>query len=557
MTLPAGFRMPFLVLALAALPLAVPAQTIPNSGQILQQVQPREPASPTEKPQLSVEQPRATPTQSTVPFQVDRIVIEGASAVDATTLHALVADGEGRSLTLAQLQALAGRISAYYHAHGYPLARAIVPAQTLDNGTVRLQVVEARYDSIKVDNRSRAGDALVRATLAPMQPGQPVTQASLDRALLLLGDLPGVDPHATLRPGSQPGTTQVDVAAEPAPMLDGDVYLDNSGTRYSGRVRAGANLDINNPLHHGDLFSLSALTAGSDLNYGRAAYQYTLNGMGTRLGAGYSALRYELSGGPVSVLDAHGTARVASAWLAQPVVRSRRAALDARLQFDYKRLRDDISAAALHDHRHTRSWTLDFYGQRQDDWLGGGITRGGIGFTRGTLDFDDAAAAAADAATANTQGSYSRWNAHVSRLQQLGHGLRLYAGVRGQGSSDNLDSSEQFILGGPDSVRGYAVGSLAGTNGWLATLELQHDLAWGCAGRCQARIFVDSGALRVNADPWTPGTNHQRLSGTGVGLDWIGTHRWLAQVQVATPIGAEPDGLRHGSQLWVRLSKGF
>src|SRR5690606_4661576 len=115
----------------------------------------------------------------------------------------------------------------------------------------RLQVVEARYDDIDVANRSRVGDALVRATLAPMQPGQPVTQASLDRALLLLGDLPGVDPHATLRPGSQPGTTQVDVATEPAPMFDGEVYLDNSGTRYSGRARAGASLDINNPLRHG------------------------------------------------------------------------------------------------------------------------------------------------------------------------------------------------------------------------------------------------------------------------------------------------------------------
>jgi hemolysin activation/secretion protein len=546
-----------LALALAALPLAVPAQTLPNSGQILQQVQPREPASPTEKPRLDVEQPQTAPPPATMPFRVDHIVVEGATAVDAATLHALVADGEGRSLTLAQLQALADRIGAYYHAHGYPLARAVVPAQTLDHGTVRLQVVEARYDSIEVDNRSRVGDTLVRATLAPMRPGQPVTQASLDRALLLLGDLPGVDPHATLRPGSQAGTTQVGVAAEPAPMLDGDVYVDNGGTRYSGRARAGADLDINNPLRHGDLLSFSALTAGSGLDYGRAAYQYTLNGTGTRVGAGYSALRYELSGGPVSVLDAHGTARVASAWLAQPLVRSRRATLDARLQFDRKRLRDDLGAAALHDHRHTRSWTLDLHGQRQDGWLGGGITRAGIGFTHGRLDFDDAAAAAADAATARTQGSYSRWNAHVSRLQQLGHQMRLYAGVQGQGSSDNLDSSEQFILGGPDSVRGYAVGSIAGANGWLATLELQHDLAWGCAGRCQARIFVDSGALRVNADPWAPGTNHQRLSGAGLGLDWIGTRQWLAQIQVATPIGARPDGIRHGSQLWVRLSKGF
>lgn len=557
MTLPPGLRMSLLVLVLAALPLATPAQTVPNSGQILQQVQPHKPAKPTARPKLKVEQPETTPSQSTTPFQVKRIVVEGASVVDAGTLYALVADGEGRRLTLAQLQALAGRISAYYHAHGYLLARAIVPAQTLDDGTVRLQVVEARYDGVDVDNRSRVGNALIRAILAPIQPGQVVTQTSLDRALLLLGDLPGVDPHATLRPGSQAGTTRVDVAAAPAPLLDGDVYMDNAGTRYTGRARIGADLDINSPMHHGDLLSFSVLTAGSGLNYGRAAYQYTFNGAGTRLGAGYSALRYKLSGGPVSVLDAHGTARVASAWLAQPIVRSRRGSLDARLQFEHKRLRDDIGATALHDHRHSDSWTLDLYGQRQDDWLDGGITRAGIGFTHGRLGFDDATAAATDAGTARTQGNYTRWNAHLSRLQQLGTGWRLHLGLRGQGSSDNLDSSEQFLLGGPHSVRGYDVGSVAGSNGWLGTVALRHDLAWGCAGRCQGQVFVDTGTVRVNAKRWMPGTNHQRLGAAGLGFDWIGTRQWMLQVQVATPIGARPDAMHDGARFWARLVKGF
>lgn len=550
-----------LLLVLSALPLAAPAQTVPNSGQILQQVEPHKKTEPAKQPELTVKHPQAKPANDTTPFQVNRLVIEGNSVFDTDTLHALVASGEGRRMTLAQLQALAQRITDYYHAHGYPLARARVPAQTLQGGVVHVRVVEARYDTVHVANHSRVDDALLRATLAPMQPGHVVTQSSLDRSLLLMDDLPGVNPHATLAPGSATGTTRVDVQADAAPFVSGDVHLDNAGSRYTGRLRVGANLDLNSPLRHGDLLSLSALTSGHDshqsLDYGRLAYQYTLNGAGTRLGAAYSALRYEL-GSSLSALDAHGTARVGSVWLAQPLVRSRRTRLDLRLQFDRKRLRDATGAAGLHQDRHSNDWTLGFHASRRDAWLGGGVTSASVGVTHGRLDFDNAAAAAADAATAGTQGSFSRWNASLARLQNLGSGgTRLYLGVSGQASSDNLDSSETFLLGGPASVRAYATGTAAGASGWLATLALHHDFDWDCAGRCQGRVFVDSGAVRIHADPWAPGNNHEHLGGAGLGFDWIGPRQWLARVQVAYPIGTRPSGRDHGGQWWLQVSKGF
>lgn len=556
MNLPTGIRVTPLVLAMTMLPFTAPAQTVPDSGQMLQQVKPEISETPAKSPSVDVQRPGTAPADDTTPIRVDRIVIDGASAFDAASLHALVAGDEGRDMTLAQLQGLAQRITDYYHAHGYPLARALVPAQTLEGGVVHIRVVEARYDSVNLDNRSRVGDDLLRATLAPMRQGEVVTQASLDRSLLLLSDLPGVDPHATLRPGATVGTSRVDVVADATPLLSGDVRVDNAGNRYTGRARIGADLDINNPLHHGDLLSLSVLTAGHDLAYGRAAYQFTLNGAGTRLGAAYSALRYDL-GGAVSGLGAHGTAQVSSAWLSQPLVRSRDASLDLRAQFDRKRLHDDLDIAALRNDRHSDNWTLGLYGQHRDGWLGGGINSGSLAVTRGKLGFDDAVAQAADAATARTRGNYTHWNASLSRLQSLGATTRLYAAVSGQGSTRNLDSSEQFLLGGPDSVRAYEVGSAAGASGWLATLELRQDLAWGCAGRCEGRLFVDSGALRVNADTWTSGNNHVRLSGAGLGFDWIGTHRWLARVQVATPIGAVPEGLHDDTQWWLQVSKGF
>jgi hemolysin activation/secretion protein len=554
------YRLSPLALALLALPLATRAQTIPNSGQILQQVQPTSSETPRAEPGLVIEAPAASATADSTPFAVTHLQVDGNTAFDSATLHALVADGEGRTLTLTQLNALAQRITDYYHAHGYPLARALVPAQTLSQGTVRLSVIEARYDQVQLDNRSRVGDGLLRATLAPLQAGHLVTQSSLDRSLLLLGELPGVAPHATLSPGASAGTSTLGVAADAIPTLQGSLFLDDAGSRYTGRMRVGGNLDINSPLHHGDQLNLSALTAGHGMRYGRLGYQYTLNGQGTRLGAAYSALAYAL-GGPLDALDAHGTAQVASAWLAQPLLRTRSSSLDVRLQFDRKQLRDRIDTTALRNDRHSNHWTASVYGQRSDDLAGGGLTSANLSVGHGQLGFDRGAvaAAAADAATARTQGSYTHWNASLARLQSLSAGTRLYASVSGQHSNRNLDSSEQFLLGGPGSVRGYDVASVAGASGWLGTLELRHDLNWGCVGRCEGSVFVDHGSLRVNADPWIAGRNHLTLQGAGVGFSWIGIGQWQAQVQLAVPMGAAPAllGKRSSARVWLQAVKGF
>ncbi|MBB5886708.1 ShlB/FhaC/HecB family hemolysin secretion/activation protein [Xanthomonas sp. LMG 8992] len=558
--MPSPLRLRFAPLALAcfSLPLITSAQTIPNSGRILQQV----PATPLDKhvtaPDVVIESPTSNTTEDATPFAVTHLQVEGNTIFDNATLHALVADGEGKTLTLTRLNALAQWITDYYHAHGYPLARALVPAQTLSGGTVRLQVVEARYDQIELANQSRIDDGLLRATLAPLHSGEVVTQPTLDTRLLLLGDLPGVAPHATLRPGTEPGTSTLGVQADAEPTLQGQWVADTAGSRYTGRLRVGAYLDINNPMRHGDQLSLGTLTSGHGLRYGRLGYQFTLNGHGTRLGAAYSMLAYAL-GGPLDTLDAHGNAGVASAWLTQPLVRTQDSRLDVRLQFDRKQLRDRIDSTALRNDRHSNHWTASVVSQHGDAWGGGGLTSASLSLGHGRLGFANAAAAAADAATARTQGSYTHWNASLARLQNLSAATRVYVSLNGQYSNRNLDSSEQFLLGGSNSVRGYDVSSIAGASGWLGTVELRHDLPFGCGGRCEGSLFVDHGSLRVNAAPWIAGRNQFDLDGVGIGFSWIGTRHWQAQVQLATPVGATPTllGKRGSARAWLQLVRGF
>lgn len=549
---------PLLAIALAGASLAAQAQTIPNSGRILQQVAPPENVAPRATPDLAVERADQPPAADTPPFFVHRILVEGNTAFDSATLHALVAAGEGNTLTLAQLDALAARITDYYHDHDYPLARAIVPAQVLDAGTVRIAVVEARYDQIRLDNRSRVNDRLLRATLAPLQSGQPVAQYALDRSLLLLADIPGVIPHATLSPGNAVGTSTLSVQTDPAdpgPVLAGTITVDNAGNAYTGRARVGVWLDIRNPLRHGDLITVGAISSGRGLAYARLAYQAIVNGRGTQLGAAYSILNYDL-GGKLDALEAHGTAAVASAWASHPLIRSRHGNLDVRVQFEHKLLRDRIDVVALRGDRHTASGTIGLDGDFRD---ASGINSASVSITHGRLGFDDAAAAATDAATARAAGTYTRVNAQFERMQALTARMHLSLGVQAQWSNDNLDSSEQFLLGGPQGARAYDVGVLAGVSGYAATMALRHEIPLSRHSRTEVSLFVDTGSLRINAHPWVAGANHARVHSAGLSLDWAGRHRWMARAQLAIPLGSTPVlvGERHRARLWLQLAKGF
>ena len=123
------------------------AQVAPNSGTILQQVQPIKPPAPAANDtELKIE--RASPTKNlpeSAPFPVNSIRIVGNSSIDTTILHALIVDAEHKDLTLSDLSELATRITRYYQSKNYPLTRAIIPAQTIQSGVVTIEVIEAHY----------------------------------------------------------------------------------------------------------------------------------------------------------------------------------------------------------------------------------------------------------------------------------------------------------------------------------------------------------------------------------------------------------------------------
>ncbi|MGA7595224.1 MAG: ShlB/FhaC/HecB family hemolysin secretion/activation protein [Gallionella sp.] len=552
---------PILAILLLAnsLPARAAVPVAPGAGSILQQINPVEPAAPSSAaPQMKIEQGSVSALPSSAPFPVKTIRIKGNTIFDTATLHALVMDAEGKSLTLAQLNELAARITDYYRRHGYPLARAIIPAQTIRDGQVMIEVIEARYGRIDLDNHSRVNDALLASTLSPVQGGQVIDQATLDHSLLLLMDIPGVVPGATLKPGERVGTSDLLVETTSGPTVSGNATLDNYGNSYTGRVRAGATANYLNPLHHGDILSASGLSSGSGMNYGSVSYETLLNGKGTRMGGSYSELHYTL-GDTFESLNAHGTAQVESLWAKHPLVRSRYVNLYGQIQYDRKQLRDHIDLINIRTDRHLDNWTASLSGDLRDAFLSGGVNTWNTSWTSGRVGFDDTAAQQSDALTAKTQGGFSKGTANLVRLQNLGRNNSLYLAYSGQWASANLDASEKMVAGGPYTVRAYDMNVVSGDSGYLGTAELRHDLGRIIQGQCRAVGFIDAEHVTINRNPWVAGTNDATLGGAGLGLDCIWPGQWSARTYIAAPVGSTPELLANVSsaRAWIGIGKGF
>ena len=543
------------------LALAVPSgaafgQVIPGSGELLQQTTRPAPPKPSSNTGLTINQPAAQELPATDPFPVRHIEISGNTLVSSAELRSLVQPSEGKMLNLKWLEDLAALITKRYQDHGYLLSRAYIPPQTLSDGSVRIAVLEARYGAVVVSNTSGVSEALLLSYLHPLKAGGPVIEDPLQRSLLLLSDVPGAVVNSTLAPGVDPGTTELQVLATPGAPDSGTFALDDAGNRYTGRERLSAAVNVNDPLGRGDVLSLNAMTTGPGLSYGRVGYQALLeNGEGTTVGGGLSGLYYHLGNG-LSDLHAHGTAEVETLTVSQPVIRSIAGNLFAQFAFNAKQLRDETDASDIHTDRHTDALTMTLAGDRRDSL---GIFNGSMDLTVGHLGFDNQTAELASSATARTAGTYAKYSLSLARLQSLSESNSFYVAVNGQAADKNLDSSEQFFLGGPNSVRAYDVGTIGGALGALASAEFRHNLGVSSYGTWQTILFADSGVVRIYKTVFDAGDNTASLSGAGVGLNWAGGNGWTAALEVARPIGTVPMLVGDAASLhvWLELHKAF
>lgn len=140
----------------------------------------------------------------------------------------------GRPLTMAGLQDITTRVTAWYRAHGRPFVAVTTPPQNISTGVVQVVVTEYRVGTLSVTGNQWFSSEMLRQA-SGLVPGQTLTLPQVRDDLDWLNANPFRSVNTLFQPGTVPGTT--DVVLQTEDRLPVRVYagFDTAGVPSLGR----------------------------------------------------------------------------------------------------------------------------------------------------------------------------------------------------------------------------------------------------------------------------------------------------------------------------------
>lgn len=466
-------------------------------------------------------------------FTIENFIMEAPDLfLDKEALTRILEEGMGENRTMAQLRLTVDALTSYCRTHGYPAAAVYLPPQESADGIVVLRVLPGHYDEIVIENHGRLRTRVAQRIIAGLKPGDVITTEKLETALYSVSDATGARAVGVLSPGRAFGTSKLTVRIEESRESNTVFYVENYGSPSTGRYRYGLQETLYDPSGTGDKVSLGTLISNGSLRNFYANYETVVGHGGSTLGIGISRMNYEV-GSSLAAIGAEGNSLTLSLFGQSPLYHLTDRSLIFRYGYNYRNLNDDITGFDLRGKKHTHSVYAGLVGMHRAAGLMLNYT---ANLTVGKLGLDSEYSRILGTLNHTDEGTYAKLEADVTAVQRLGNQTDFLVKAAGQKASRNLDSSEEFYLGGPNGVRAYAQGEGTGDEGVLGTAELRyHTPLQGLT----LSTFYDVGTVRVSKG-LDGGAARVTLRGWGFGAAYSNPGDWFARLDYAKRIGLDP-----------------
>lgn len=481
-----------------------------------------------------------------IKMKLSGIKFEGVTAYSNEELESVYASRLGQTISLAELYGIANSLTTKYRNEGYILTQVVVPPQTIDGGVPKLRVVEGYIDQILVEgDEQKEGEALdvVRKYAQKIATNGPLNAKDLERALLLINDLPGITARSILSPSqTQAGAADLRIVVE-RNRYEALIGVDTNGSRYLGPLEFIAAGSVNSLFQNNEKISGQFVFAPDndpthELMYGSVSYWQPLWSEGTSLEV-LAAVTDTRPGYDLDRFNVHGQSRYASVKVAHPFIRSRDFNLTARVLFDW---RDVESKNDLEPTRQDRLRVLRGGARLEflDTVFGVGINSFDVELAQGLDIFGSSDENDINLSRAFGDPKFTKLTAEAQRLQQLSQRINLLVAVKGQLSSNNLLSSEEFGFGGINYGRGYDPSEIVGDEGIAGKMEIQWNKPYEIKYVEDYQLFGFFDAGRTwNSDATTPSAEKDVLTSAGFGVRTEFLEQTEAGLMVAFPINED------------------
>ena len=468
------------------------------------------------------------PHRSAVPRAVDEIKfklvdihIEGAKTLPASQFRPLYQAMIGKEISLANIFDVADGIEKEYRDAGYVLIRAYVPPQHVSDGIFTIHVVEGYVESTAVEGASPVTQRIVKSYLTPVLNERPLHLTTIERALLMANDVPGVTATGVLRPAANvPGASDL-VVTVTQPQITGSLSANNRGSHFSGiwTVTGAAQY---NDIFGGDELDASLTMAPHALQQqlsGQARYRTILNDDGLVVSL-IGGISHGAPSGSIGGAQIRTDSWAIGPRLTYPFIRTRAQSLSLDGGFTVQEAKVKILGAPVsHDNWRVLDVGLTY---TNSDFLSGAFSST-VDVAQGLPIFG---------ASSNHSPSLSLFGRSVftkatgllryTNTSLLPENFSFAITGTGQYAANPLITGEQMLFGGTQIGRGYDPGAITGDSGIGGDFELRYDTRysdWNIRG-IEPYAFFDAAKVWNRARPPAAGIplGNFNIASTGIGV---------------------------------------
>lgn len=572
----------WIILSMATIAFAgAPPPQDTGAGDVLKQIErSQQQVAPLKKPPQLEEKKETIKSQPQgTLFQVKRFTFEGNTLFTSEELQKRIANYLNRDISIEELKVAADDVALFYQEKGY-LVQTSIPKQDITEGIVKILILEAKYGGIKLnlspEQNYHVNPSIVEKIIETYNPkNQPLNNKSLDRAILIADDLPGIKVNQSLEAGEVAGETTSKIQLKNESWVVGNASIDNFGSRATGHMRYLGIASILSPLKFGDKVDVTYLhSLGSD--YGRLSYNIPIGNYGLRAGINGSALKYDVIANDIGKTKPKGTAKTFQIEASYPLYRTRSANLKLGTSFEKKYFKNEALnfdlEYALTNEYHINLFNVSLIGDTVNNWMLGGQTNVFLDFDFGRANFNDSPEGYKITTGINKISSnFNRVRVNAIQTQFIKDDLSMIIKFNGQLSDKNLDPSQKFYLGGAYGVRAYPTSEGSGSEGFIFNAELRKELPRnftlsGFYDFGYAKQYVDNTTTLGNSITTGNTKNAFNLKGYGLSLSWAGPFRSNFTGLWARRIGSNPnpqttgtdsDGSHTDNFYWLQANINF
>ncbi|WP_420957498.1 ShlB/FhaC/HecB family hemolysin secretion/activation protein [Burkholderia gladioli] len=471
------------------------------------------------------------------------IRIEGVKSIPFDLVSARFTPLVGKDVTIGQLIETANGVTKLYQERGYALSFAFVPAQTFEDGVVRITVVEGFVSDVQITGKPGAMESKLRAVAAHITADRPLRKDTFERYVNTFGLLPGITVKANVPPPQNTDgatTMTLDVTRKPINISSG-IATTNPGVQGMFTVTESGLTSL------GEQLSISALAPKGPNNVtyvaASAAVPIGSNGWTARVDAThYRGNPSDNPGLPSYVKRTVVNDKIGISTSYPILLNNQRSLLATvsgyashsednyqnQLGGQFIGLRSQVRVLqAQMDYTAVRTSSvtkLSFNVAKAFDILG--ASKSGETNIPGTVQNNPASITFVR--TGGTVVQSNQWPFKIGTTVQL----------TGQFSPVSLPTTEQIAFGAQRFALGYEPGETSGDSGWGMSAEINRQFSVGYAYLKSITPYIAYDMARVYLHAGTPLPN--RLSSVGIGIRVSDGQHYNLDLNVAKAIGDAP-----------------